>query len=203
MTHYLGLDLSLTCSGIAMLTRDSDGTDLGLRWADIKPPNGIRGAGRLYALAQQFEDTLCRLEDGACNQYGQHPDQVVACVEGYSYASTGTLAQLGEWGGIVRLALYRHGISFCVVPPSTLKKATTGRGDAKKPDMRRCVNLLVSGRYQLPATVSDDIVDAIALAHFLATAHRDPRRMQTLAWDQIREDGVTTKRSKPLKTRGS
>lgn len=200
MTHYLGLDLSLTCSGMALLVHGSNGYELGLCWEEIKPPNGIKGAGRLYALAHRFEEALDKLAATAFLAYEGQPVRTVACIEGYSYASTGTLAQLGEWGGIVRLALYRRGIAFCVVPPSTLKKATTGRGDAKKPDMRRHVD---AKHGPLPATVSDDIIDAIALAHFLAAACGEPQREKLLAWDQKRENGATTRRSKPLKTRGS
>lgn len=43
---------------------------------------------------------------------------------------------LGMVHGVVRLALAETGAPFVLVPPATLKKYVTGKGNAKKPDMR-------------------------------------------------------------------
>jgi Holliday junction resolvasome RuvABC endonuclease subunit len=38
--------------------------------------------------------------------------------------------------GVIRLALVRNQIPFAVVPPASLKKFATGKGNATKPDLR-------------------------------------------------------------------
>lgn len=62
--------------------------------------------------------------------YGTHPDLVV--IEGYSYASPNSAHDVGEMGGVVRLALYEAGIPFEVVSPSTIKMFAAGKGNASK-----------------------------------------------------------------------
>lgn len=56
-------------------------------------------------------------------------------VEGYSYASANQAHQLGELGGVIRLALYEAGLQTVELQPSKIKKLATGKGNAKKPDM--------------------------------------------------------------------
>jgi len=53
-------------------------------------------------------------------------------IEGYSYMSRWRAHDLGEVGGIIRLGLYRRKIDFEVVPPPTLKKFVSGKGNANK-----------------------------------------------------------------------
>jgi Holliday junction resolvasome RuvABC endonuclease subunit len=148
---------------------------MSLQVADISPPNGIRGAARLVSLESQLQAAIS-------DMLKPYSDPVVqACVEGYSYGSVGTLAQLGEWGGLIRRVLYLRGIRFATVPPSTLKKHTTGRGDAKKPDMRRPIDLRLAAEWaSLPPDASDDVVDAVALALIL----RDGS--EKLEWDAVK-----------------
>ena len=61
------------------------------------------------------------------------PDLVV--LEGYSYASGNKAHDVGELGGVVRLALYEAGIPFEVVSPSSLKIYACGAGNASKDDV--------------------------------------------------------------------
>lgn len=84
---------------------------------------------RLYELIRDFETILYR--------YPPRPELVV--VEGYSLASPGRLAliRLGEIGGVVRLRLFEREIPYVEVPPSSLKRFATGRGDATKEQMIR------------------------------------------------------------------
>lgn len=43
----------------------------------------------------------------------------------------------GRAQGIVRMTLAQRGIPYTAVPPATLKKFATGKGNCKKPDMRQ------------------------------------------------------------------
>jgi crossover junction endodeoxyribonuclease RuvC len=83
----------------------------------------------------------------------------LAVVEGFAYHNHNTLATLVECGTIFRRSLFKAGIPWMEVSPTTLKKWTTGNGAASKD--------LMAGRvyerwsYRSP---SNDIVDAYALA---------------------------------------
>lgn len=85
------------------------------------------------------------------------PDLVV--VEGYSFASRFTSFTAVEINAILRLRLFENNIPYILVPPTTLKKFITGRGNAKKQDML----LEVYKRWQVEAK-TDDEIDAYGLA---------------------------------------
>lgn len=108
----LALDLSLTRTGVARW----DGVTV------IVPPQDARGMERLLYL----EEAVLERAEGA---------QVVV-LEGYSFGSRGrAVFDIGELGGVVRLALYRRGIRFVDVPPATLKRYATGKGNASKEEV--------------------------------------------------------------------
>lgn len=58
------------------------------------------------------------------------PDLVM--VEGYSYGSHNSTIKLVEVGTVVRYYLHQMEMPYYDVPPATLKKFVTGRGNAKK-----------------------------------------------------------------------
>lgn len=106
-------DLSLTATGTAVL---DTGQETGPTGGLIKPRG--RGVPRL----QDAMDQVVAAAAGA--------DVVV--LEGYAYASGNRAHQMGELGGVVRLALHQRGFLFVDVPPSCLKKVATGKGNAAK-----------------------------------------------------------------------
>jgi Holliday junction resolvasome RuvABC endonuclease subunit len=55
-----------------------------------------------------------------------------AAIEGYAFAAKGAKFNLGEVGGVLRLALYDRSIPSIEVPPTYLKKFFTGKGNAQK-----------------------------------------------------------------------
>lgn len=113
--RVLGLDLSLTCTGIA-----------GPGWTDtITPPAALRGAERmLWIRAALLDDYLA----GAG----------LVVVEGPSYGSQagqrGHHERAGLWW-LIRCALHNLDVPVAVVPPAALKRYATGRGNASKADM--------------------------------------------------------------------
>ena len=107
--NILALDLALTTTGYAFPS--GPGT--------FSPPTKAdRGMARLAWI----RDEVMTLAEGA--------DLVV--LEGYSFASRGRQHATGELGGVVRLALWERAVPVVEVPPSSLKKYATGRGNAPK-----------------------------------------------------------------------
>jgi crossover junction endodeoxyribonuclease RuvC len=110
MTRVLGLDLSLTATGYAY---NDEVTGV------FRSKN--RGPRRLAEIR------------GAVLDYAYESDIVV--LEGYSYASANQAHQVGELGGVVRVALFDKRIPFVDVAPAVLKKFATGKGNAPKDAM--------------------------------------------------------------------
>jgi Holliday junction resolvasome RuvABC endonuclease subunit len=134
----LGLDIS-TYVGMALV---GEGEDRGkcIHFA------GLKGFKRLAAIKSQLEMVL----DVWAPDY--------AVIEGFGFKNKFTLVTLVEVGTIVRDVLHRRGIPWYEVPPTTLKMWTTGKGNAKKPDMAAAAKKRWG--YESP---SDDIVDAFSL----------------------------------------
>jgi crossover junction endodeoxyribonuclease RuvC len=143
---FVGIDPSLTGTGIASVV---DGR---VRYVDrIEPAS--KGVQRLLYLKQSVQDRIAKLQPAA------------VCIEGYSFASKFSRAHaLGEWGGVLRVALAEMGIPTFDLPPQSLKKFATGRGDTKgKAPMADAL------WQRLGSTMSlgDDEVDAVWLAFAL------------------------------------
>lgn len=113
--HVAGLDLSLTATGWATAL-DTYGTET--------EPAKLRGVDRLHAWRGWLLDDLLDPRPG------------LVVIEGYAYGRHNQAHQIGELGGIARLTFRDHYVNFAEVPPATLKKWATGRGNATKPDMR-------------------------------------------------------------------
>lgn len=106
--NVLGVDLSITATGIA-------NTDGFLETLKTKK----RGPEFLDWISQEV------------GERSKSADIVV--LEGYSYGSKGrSIFQIGEMGGIVRWKLWKMGIPFVEIAPSTLKKYATGKGNSGK-----------------------------------------------------------------------
>lgn len=146
----LGLDASLSCSGWVLLgDRQEQGT--------IEPPKGVVGAERLRWIHERvgyilfnFEPSLCVLE-GYAMGYGMNKDGTK------SFA--GKVFELGELGGVIRLALHQAGVPLLVVAPASLKKFGCGNGKAQKDEVR--LGVYKQWGFEHP---SNDVVDAMVLA---------------------------------------
>ena len=113
MTAVIGLDLSLTSTGYAHVTAV-------LRAAErIRRPQ-YTGTERLRAVRDAIEH---RVRDA---------DADLVVLEGYAFGRPNQAHQLGELHGVVRVMLDTTGVPWCVIPPASLKKYATGKGNADK-----------------------------------------------------------------------
>jgi crossover junction endodeoxyribonuclease RuvC len=104
----------------------------------------------LQSIANEFQKTLLFWK----------PD--VAVIEGYGNTpkmGVSSFVTVVEVATLLRLSLFQSQIAWIEVPPTTLKKWTTGNGNAKKPDMA----LAVEQKWNFK-NGNDDIIDAYALA---------------------------------------
>lgn len=105
---FMGIDASLNRTGIAFINAAS----AGINSCTIIPEKGSKGMARLDELSASFDDLLDRV-----------PRLSGVAIEGYAFGVRGgRLADLAEWGGLIRMALYKRRIPTIVVPPMTMKK---------------------------------------------------------------------------------
>ncbi len=126
--NILGLDLSLTATGIA----EPDGCPQTFKSAH-------RGVDRLVDIRNAVISwaRTCRVD--------------LVALEGYSFASKGSgIYQIAELGGVVRVALHEHDIPLVVIPPACVKKYATGSGLANK------LQVALAAQKRLKVEVADD-----------------------------------------------
>jgi Holliday junction resolvasome RuvABC endonuclease subunit len=149
----VGLDLSLTSTGYALIT-DPD-KPVPMWWSSThgeKAPTSkvwVSTRNRLRTLADEL----------LLEVHHQQPDLVV--LEGPSFASKGGHPhdRSGLWWLVVD-GLVGRGHRLAVVPPTVLKMYATGKGNASKDD----VLLAVARRYTSAPISNNNEADAVALA---------------------------------------
>lgn len=160
----IGLDLSLTNTGVALLQVPSAESGANCFVVSHNIPGKLRGGVRLI----QMRDDLARW-------LGQRRTNVpvYAAIEGYAMGGSGRITGLAEWGGVVRVLLTEMQIPILCVPPNSLKLWTAGHGFADKGQMRVAVRRMNEGRFSTVwlnpngNAFTDDEVDAVALAQFM------------------------------------
>jgi crossover junction endodeoxyribonuclease RuvC len=110
----LGIDLSLTSTGICLLGEDNE-----FEASLIKTKS--RGYERLIFIKDEVESFV---------NWG---DPRLVVLEGYSFGSKfGRRESIGELGGIIKLSLVTMGRKTIIAPPTCLKKFVTGKGNSGK-----------------------------------------------------------------------
>ena len=137
----VGLDIA-THTGIALV---GDGQDRG-KVVEFK---GQRGMTRLQLIASEVSRTI----------QAWNPALVILEAYAPNPRNMKTIITQVEVGTVIKQILFRERFPWVEVKPSTLKKWTTGKGNADKEGMAKAVKQ----RWSL-ATWSHDIVDAFALA---------------------------------------
>lgn len=120
MYRVVGLDLSITCTGIA--GNDPDG---GEGWATVvKPSAKMRGHERLQYLRTAILDRTL--------------DADLVVVEGPAFGAKGAAYhQLAGMWWLITHALWVRGDKVAIAPPANVKRYATGKGNAGKDDIMR------------------------------------------------------------------
>lgn len=149
MTTILGIDLSLTRTGIAIL--DGDGIAV----------THITSKGRTGATPTESAARLDRL----CTELGRLLDGLgtiaLVAIEApaMAHANAGTSLLNGLWWSFVR-ELWARGLPVAAIPPTSLKTYATGKGNAGKDE----VLLSVARRFPSVSIETNDQADAVVLA---------------------------------------
>jgi len=95
-----------------------------------------------------------------------NPD-VAAVEKVFHGVNTSSLIKIGEARGVILLAVASAGIPAKGYSPAEVKKAVTGRGNARKEQVRQMVGVICG---QAIEAETDDVTDALAVA--ICQAHR-------------------------------
>lgn len=119
----------------------------------------------------------------------------LAVIEGYSMGSSLAHSHaLGELGGIIRWTLWGKQIPFIDIPPSSLKKYLTGKGNADKDLM------LSTASRRFDRTLNNDEADALALwamamdaygQSVLSVPESHREALMAIEWPVVRRDGAS------------
>lgn len=171
LCHYVGIDPSLTATGICILP--PNGKPI-LDTIRTTPHSQKTKYHRLKYIATDIGERVSRLGD------------VFVCIEGpfLNPKMLNSVSGLIEVGYAIREKLFWGGIPFRVVPPSSLKKFVANNGAAKK-------ELILKRVLQLWDIDTDDNnqADAAGLAHFAKAIDIFQANRDRTGWpaDQLEE----------------
>jgi Holliday junction resolvasome RuvABC endonuclease subunit len=152
----LGIDIA-THTGMVLL----DGDEHRAKSIDIKTQKGY---GRLQSIAKEVGRTLDLWQ----------PELIM--IEGYAKTPVmgiDSFVTVVECSTLVRMALYERGLGWMEVPPTVLKKWTTGKGNADKESM----STYVGNRWGFK-NENSDIIDAYALARMGQAGVHELRKLE-------------------------
>lgn len=131
--YVLGVDLSLTGTGVVGGSFSQINDDFPSCTNFLLETKAGDGDHELELLRRALF-----VRDSILEATVQGQKQAVVFLEGYAmgFGKKGRLFDLAELGSLVKLGLVKKRIPFFVVPPTSLKKFITGKGNAQKADVR-------------------------------------------------------------------
>ena len=89
-------------------------------------------------------------------------------LEGYSMGSRGRVFHIAENTGVLKQKIYKAGITFEVVPPSTWKKEVVGKGNADKQHVYESMNVDLRPIFKSKSITSpiNDIADSYFICKY-------------------------------------
>ena len=166
MNDCIAFDLSLTNTGVAQF--DSEFPHVISR-SSIVSPKAFFGLHRIDFITTEVI------------AYCVEKRRLIA-FEGLSFGSRDTNQERAGLAFCIRLELYRRGIAFLLVPPATLKKFVTGKGNAEK-------SIVIKEVYKRWGVecADDNQADAVGLLQLLRCYHGDLEPTTEAQRDVIRK----------------
>lgn len=169
--HIIGIDYSITSPGLCIA--DSEHFNFRrcqfhyLNKKDISERNIHQYDYPDYKLDIERYSLI---SDWAIKMIGTLKDDCEVYLEGYAFAARGRVFNIAENGGMLKYKLWKNGIHYTIVAPTTIKKFATGKGNASKEMMyesflkeTRCDLWDKTKKLNSPAT---DIVDSYYICKY-------------------------------------
>jgi len=156
---YVGIDQSYTGFSVVFWMPDEQ-EYLSFNRSYPKKKYGD-GAERLHAINSWFRSVIDFYQADFDFQF------LGVCMEGYSHGAKNGREQAGELGGLVKMALHDFRLTPTIVPPTSLKKFTTSKGNAAKNEMLLAVYKKWGFEFK-----DDNEADAFALARLAESIDR-------------------------------
>lgn len=147
---YIGIDPSLTCTGVAAL--DERGSLIDTFPIQItKDQKKVTESARLFSLRQRLQDYLDGLRYRPLGY----------AIEGYPFGVRGAgLISRAEWVGVIKYTMFNAGIPGAIMNPMSLKLFASGHGGGDKTG----VVAACARYYQVNLLGREDEADALMLA---------------------------------------
>lgn len=142
MGLVLGIDPSVACSGFALANEDDIVIDLGTIATSKNDPE----PKRLDKIYQEVK-TLCEF----------YKPSIVVMEDQFVGKNPQTGLYLARARGVAMLACYHAGIDVVLYVPSEIKKAMTGKGNAKKELVQECAVKFYEHNENVKAIFADGI----------------------------------------------
>lgn len=165
----MGIDQSLTATGVSII-KDGELEHSSLVKSKYK------GIKRLVDIKTQLIQLF--------NTY--KPDYV--SMEGYGFMTHGRAFELGELGGVIKVAFSELGVTPIIIHPSHLKKFVTGKGNCDK----SLVLLNIYKKYKIEFD-DDNIADSYGIARVvweimsMKNGNRTRKDFTKSEWEVIKE----------------
>ena len=152
----LGIDQSLTHTGLCIIDKDKKNINaFGIKTNNKK----LNQYERIAYIANEIEKVILDYKIEKIN------------IEGLAFGVKGmTLQILAGLQYTILFIANRLNIEYEIIPPKTLKKKATGKGNATKKEMSEIIDILILIRlselseYKINSKLMEDIVDAYHLA---------------------------------------
>ena len=169
--NYAGIDYSLSCPSITI----SSGADFSkcktFFYTSKKKLEGKFDHNIYGMIAHPYEHEMERIDhisEWALSVLKKFKVTEV-CLEDYAFAAKGRVFHIAENGGLLKWKMWKNNIKYHSVPPTTVKKFYTGKGNAGKDSMHQSfyerTGVKITEVFDLSETDNpvSDIVDSHAM----------------------------------------